>query len=239
MRKASRLSPLSLPISTQPALLTPVLFTTALVTLALVALVASGCRSVPTTHFYTLHAPTAVAADIPTTEAAAPSDGLYVEVASFLVDPPYDRAQLVYRIGADAPEVGFYNYHQWAAPLSRMLPVLVAEELRGTPGFASIRPASSIAISPNEQSRRARLDGRLVYLEEVDTTAGVSTRVRLDLLLTRADGERLWEGTVVGESHGSVGSRESQSVAEVVEQMRDAVRQALAQARAELAGFSG
>ncbi len=198
-----------------------------------------GCRSVPTTHFYTLHTPKAGAPDT-TTEPATAGDGLYVEVASFLVDPPYDRAQLVYRIGTDAPEVGFYTYHQWAAPLSRMLPVLVAEELSGTPGFASIRPASSIVASPRAPTRKAKLDGRLVYLEEVDTAAGVSTRVRLDLLLTRGDGERLWEGTVVGESRGRAGSDsassgQNPSVAKVVEQMRDAVRQALAQARAELA----
>ena len=28
----------------------------------------------------------------------------------------------MYRVGEDSPEVGFYAYHRWAAPLSRMLP---------------------------------------------------------------------------------------------------------------------
>ena len=62
------------------------------------------------------------------------------EVEAFLVDPPYDQDRLVYRVGRNTPEVGFYDYHRWAAPLSRMLPKVVADSFGTVRGVASIEP---------------------------------------------------------------------------------------------------
>ena len=71
-----------------------------------------GCKAMPTTHYYILE-PRAGSSD----DAGA---GVAVGVLPFEVDPPYDQDRIVYRIGADSPKVGFYEYHRWAAPLSRM-----------------------------------------------------------------------------------------------------------------------
>ena len=61
-----------------------------------------------------------------------------VGVKAIHVDPPYNRDSIVYRIGSDSPEVGFYAYHQWAAPLTRMLPGVVADALSGIDGLELI-----------------------------------------------------------------------------------------------------
>ena len=78
----------------------------------------------PPNHYYLLGAP--AAGDETVRRPATDPEGLRVGVRSLHVDPPYDRDSIVYRVGADSPEVGFYAYHLWAAPLARMLPGVVA-----------------------------------------------------------------------------------------------------------------
>ena len=90
-----------------------------------IALVATavGCKAVPAMHYYMLE---------PRAETTpAPGGGLTVGVLPFAVDSPYDQDRIVYRVGDSSAEVGFYAYHRWAAPLSRMMPTLVAEGLAG------------------------------------------------------------------------------------------------------------
>jgi len=68
-----------------------------------------ACRSAPTTHYYVL-TPTRQVPDV--AAAASDSTGLRIGVEPFTVDPPYDRDQLVYRLGVDSVEVGFYTFHR-------------------------------------------------------------------------------------------------------------------------------
>lgn len=210
--------------------------------LALVAALtaaASGCASVPETRYYTLSAPGG-ATGAGAAERGAPGDaaadgappGLTVVVRSFAVDPPYDQDQVIYRLGADGSEVGFYAYHRWAAPLSRLLPLAVARAFEGTPGLASITPAS-VAVSTAAEAD-AYLDGRLLYLEEVDAAAGLGARVGLELTLSAPGGVPLWRGRVAGEAKAG-----EATVPEVVELMRAALGEALAEARASLAAALG
>ena len=81
----------------------------------------SGCRATPAMNYYVLEPRSGASADAP--------DGVRVGVLPFEVDPPYDQDRIVYRIGADSPKVGFYEYHRWAAPLSRMLPRIASKLL--------------------------------------------------------------------------------------------------------------
>jgi len=172
---------------------------------------------VPATHYYLLEPP-----DV--SPAGPRPSGATIGVRPFRVDPPYDRDRIVYRVGADSAEVGFYAYHRWAAPLERMLPRVAAATFADLPGVRGVEPAVS--------GRRydAQLHGRVHVFEEIDTADGQRVRVELSLTLVRDDTE-LWSQTVVGEDELS-----TEEVGRIVESMRAALNEALESARAGLAG---
>jgi ABC-type uncharacterized transport system auxiliary subunit len=183
-------------------------------------LVATGClggKTLPT-HYYLPHLPPAE-----TTPSGGSAEGLEIGVAAFHVDAPYDGDRIVYRVGADSPEVGFYAYHRWAAPLGRTLPILVAERFAGAAGIASIEPALP--------GRRygARLEGRVRVLEEVDAQAGPGARVRLWLALVEAGGEEIWSSELDAEAPAAAPEMRA-----VVEAMGQALADALARGRRDL-----
>ena len=186
------------------------------ITVATLLLGACASRELPTVHYYSLSSTGAPAA-----ASETPSDGLRVGVERFAVDPPYDQDRLVYRPGGDSSEVGFYHYHRWASPLGRMAARAVTEGLRGTAGIADIEPAAHDGVYT------ARLAGRVMRLEEVDTAAAQTIHVRLRLTLSDVvSGEVLWNGTLEA-------SREidAESVSEVVAAAREALDDVVSQAR--------
>ena len=183
-------------------------------------LAGTGCAGrVPTTHYYVLE-PQDVA-------RAASQSGLTIGVPPLRVAPPYDQDRIVYRVGSDSAEVGFYAYHRWAAPLARMLPALVAEACRGLSGVQQVEPAFA------GDQYDAYLYGRIAALEEVDTPNGVRVRVRLDLRLER-NGVTLWSDTaehesdVLGREVHDVVRGMAASIAEAVRAVRPALEAALA-----------
>ena len=129
--------------------------------LAAAALAAVACGGVPATYYYVLEA-----ADSPA-DVAARRDGPSIGVRSFRVDPPYDQDRLVYRVGDDSPEVGFYAYHRWAAPLARMLPTVVAASLEGIAGARTIEPAAP------GRGYDLWLEGNVTTFEEVVRVTGI------------------------------------------------------------------
>ena len=143
---------------------------------------------------------------------------------SLTVDPPYDRDQLVYRLGADSVEVGFYTYHRWAAPLGDLVAVSMAEGLEGTPGIHRIEPSTSGG------DYSAFLRGRVLYLEEIDVPGQQLARLALELRLVDREGKTLWSDQVQGTASGT-----NETVAGIVEQLYQAFDQALEQARSGLA----
>ncbi len=183
----------------------------------------AGCRSIPATRYYVLEPPAIGGAP-----GQGLQSGLAIGVQEFVVDPPYDQDQLVYRTGEDSSEVGFYAYHRWAAPLGRLLPVAVARALTEIPGIASIQP-----MTPNGEYD-AILTGRLFHLDEVDEPQGQRVRIRLELELSGADGTALWSQIVAAENNGRAAE-----VPEVVERMTAALGRALEQARDGLAAALG
>jgi uncharacterized lipoprotein YmbA len=185
---------------------------------------AVACGSAPPTHYYVL-APGGELAH--RSAPAGKPDGLRIGVEPLTVDPPYDRDQLVYRMGTDSVEVGFYEYHRWAAPLGELLCVALAEGLRGTPGIAAIEPVTASG------SYDAFLRGRVVYLEEIDLPHGQQARVQLELRLVDPDALTLWSQEVAGSAEG-----QNDAVAEIVDQLYRAFEQALQEARTGLAEAS-
>jgi uncharacterized lipoprotein YmbA len=185
-------------------------------------LTAASCAGIPRTHYYVVQGPEVEASDRTPGPAAAT-----VGVAEFGVAPPYDQGRIVYRIGEGGPEVGFYAYHRWAAPLSSMLPGLVASTLGDAIG-AEIVPYRSSA------AHDAVLTGRLLMLEEMDLPEDQRIRVRLALSLRDAGGDTLWSGVVSSEI-----TIRTKEVEEVVRAMERALRAAVLNARDPLRAALG
>lgn len=138
-----------------------------------------ACSQLPPTHYYVLEAAH------PAAEAHA--EGWRIGVRRFHVDAPYDRSSLAYRVGETSPEIRYYAYHQWAAPLSDLMAEATAEGLGGTAGIGAIEP-----LRPG-RDYDALLEGRLLAIEEIDLPGGDQRlRLDLDLALVSARGEQLW-----------------------------------------------
>lgn len=182
------------------------------------ALAGCGGRA-PSTHYYVLE-PDNPAGVAPHGENPS---GWTIGVEPFRVDPPYDQDRIVYRPEEGAAGIGFYAYHRWAAPLGRMLPQVVVAEFAGAAGVGMIEPFDA------GRSYAARMSGRVLLFEEVDTVDGPAIRVRFSLVLTDADETVIWSATLENESDVSTAK-----VAAIVEQMRGAVVDALAGSRADL-----
>lgn len=177
--------------------------------LAIAALALCDCRTLPQTHYYVLE-PQEVSS------AETSGSGVTIGVEPFRVDPIYDQDRIVYRIGEDTTEVGFYAYHRWAAPLSRMLPGVVAAGLTDVGGVERIEPAEEGRVYD------IYLRGRVMAFEEIDTPEGERILVRLALTLITGDGEELWVEILDRESALSTGE-----VRGVVERMQAALVEGL------------
>lgn len=206
----------------RPTLRLPFLFILSLS----IAIVTVGCASIPQTHYYVLERGEHISPTSLThfSHNPASQQGLEIGVKTFLVNPPYDQDRIVYRRSGGSTEIGFYAYHRWAAPLSRMLPNVVAEGFRGTPGIASVEPALPGRVYG------AHLDGRVLSFEEIDTPEGYKAYLRLTLTLRLKDGTLVWSDTLVGEA-----TTQTRTVSAVVGRMRTALAAALDEGRVGLA----
>ncbi len=164
----------------------------ALLAAALASVVGCAGGALPTTHYYTLVSPAAVSE-----RQGAAVEGLAIGVESFEVDPPYDQDRLVFRGSREATEVGFYSYHRWASPVGRLVQSGFVEGLRGTPGVRSIESAVSTGVYD------ARLGGRVLYLEHIDSGGSHEVRIALELELRGKEGP-LWYGALEAEVPGEM-----------------------------------
>ena len=177
-----------------------------------------GCSQTPPTHFYVLELQRSAVV------RSQSGEGWAIGVRSFEVDAPYDRDPIVYRIGEQSPEVRYYAYHHWAAPLSQMLADSVADGLTGTEGVRSIEP-----LMPG-RPYDAYLEGRILAVEEVDRAGEQIARLRIDLLLVSHEGEVLWSRSLRLD-----GVTHTTEVVGIVERMNAILAEALSEAGPDLA----
>ena len=185
---------------------------------SVVLLVVVGCSQMPPTHFYVLELQQSA------TVRAQSEEGWAIGVRSFVVDAPYDQDRIVYRIEEGSPEVHYYAYHHWAAPLSQMLADSVADGLIGTEGVRSIEP-----LMPG-RLYDAYLEGRVLAVEEIDHAAEQIVRLRIDLLLVSREDEELWSKSLRLD-----GATHTTEVVVIVERMNAILAQALSEAGPDLA----
>jgi uncharacterized lipoprotein YmbA len=118
--------------------------------------------------------------------------------------PAYLRqGRIVYRQTPE--EVGFYDYHRWAADPGLVVTAGVIDSLRSSNLFAFVEPYDG------HDSHDYVASGRLERLDEVDYSGGVQVEVKLSAQLVNArTGASVWAGAVTQTS--SVNSRNVNSV---------------------------
>jgi len=147
------------------------------------ALLLAGCGGkIRYPQYYVLEIPPA-----PRVAATRPRLPGAVGVRRFETPSYLRQGRIVYR---QAPvEVGFYEYHRWAAEPATMVTSAVIDSLRSSQLFSFVEP-------DNGQGREDYLmSGRLEQLEEIDSADGVRVTAKLSAeLLDLRTGSTVWTG---------------------------------------------
>jgi ABC-type uncharacterized transport system auxiliary subunit len=164
-------------------------------------------------HYYALDIPAAPSAV--ETGARAPAT---VAVRRFETPPYLRQGRIVYR--PTATEIGFYEYHRWAADPAATVTAATIDSLRSRRLFAFVKPYDG------QGGEDYLMSGRLERLEEIDSAGAVQVAVRLsaDLVDVRT-GATVWEGeddetmAVEGRDVNSVVAGLSQAVQRSIERL--------------------
>lgn len=156
----------------------PVLIITLAVSIAFVG--CAGKVKYPT--YYTLHVPRSP------TPPAGPYARTSVAVREFRAPGYLRQGPLVYR--ASPEQIGFYDYHRWAADPRQFVTAAVAERLRSTGSLAEI------TVYDGRSHADYVISGRLEKLEEVDYGGGVKVEVELSAQMTNVrTGTTVWSSS--------------------------------------------
>ena len=169
-----------------------------------------GCSgAVKYPDYYTLHLPPAP--DPPAAEGVHTS----LAIREFRSPAYLRQGAIVYKTSAE--QIGFYNYHRWAVDPRDFLTNAVAERLRASGNFATVK------VYDGRSYVAYVLTGRLEKLEEIDYEGGVKVEVAISAEMTKfATGETVWTNAV--SEMGTVGSR---NVPAIVEAMSDTMERAI------------
>jgi uncharacterized lipoprotein YmbA len=175
-------------------------------TACVTALLLAGCGEIRYPKYYALNivAPTRPAADDLRRSVA-------VAVRPFDTPDYIRQGRIVYR---ETPqEIGFYDYHRWAADPGTTITTAMMDALRSSRLFSLVVPYDG------QEQQECVLSGRVERLEEVDYGGGVRVEARiLAELVNRRTGETLWTGDV-----SETSNIETRTVGSVVDAMSHAV----------------
>jgi ABC-type uncharacterized transport system auxiliary subunit len=176
---------------------------TALITLA-------GCGgAVKYPTYYTLHVPPPP--DPPVQEGVRAS----LAVREFRSPAYLHQGAIVYKTSPE--QIGFYNYHRWAADPREVVTNAVTDRLRASGKFTQVKPYDG------RSDIDYILSGRIEKLEEIDYDGGVKVEVAITAQMTNlATGLALWTNTV--DEVGTVGQRD---VAAIVSEMNRTMERAI------------
>ncbi len=157
--------------------------TTNLVFMMILAVALSGCGRVRYPAYYTLNLPA------PPDPPAAESVRNSIAVREFQSPGYLRQGPIVYR--ATPEEIGFYEYHRWAADPRTLVTSAVVDHLRASGQFAAV------SIYNGRPDINYVFSGKLEKLEEVDFEAGVKVEVVISAQITRvATGATVWSNAV-------------------------------------------
>ena len=163
--------------------------------LALIAIVTAltGCGGkVRYPNYYTLNLP--APPDPPAQQNVRSS----MAVREFQAPGYLRQGPIVYRTTPE--QVGFYEYHRWAADPRTLVTSAVIEHLRASGEY------SNVSIYNGRPGNDYIFSGKLEKLEEVDYDAGVKVEVAMSAQITRVkNGATVWSNAV--SEHGTVSKR--------------------------------
>ena len=178
-----------------------------------VAALSCGGGKIPATHYYALDLPPAPAPSPSTTRET-------LAVAGMTAADPLAQDRIVYR--PTRHEVGFYEYHRWAADPRESIRTALIDQLRATGLFQTVAPFDG------RTKADLLLRSRIERLEEVDFENGVKVYSTISAELLEASTSRVvWTGR--GEASETVSSPEvRQVVAKLSEATAASVKQLVA-----------
>jgi ABC-type uncharacterized transport system auxiliary subunit len=178
--------------------------TTALVLMVTLLPALSSCGRVRYPAYYTLNLP---APPDPPAENVRTS----IAVREFQSPGYLRQGPIVYRTTPE--EVGFYEYHRWAADPRMLVTNAVVDHLRAGGQF------SMVSMYDGRPNNDYIFSGKLEKLEEVDYQAGVKVEVAISAQITRvATGATVWSNAV-----SEVGTVSQRTVPGVVSEMNRTV----------------
>jgi ABC-type uncharacterized transport system auxiliary subunit len=157
--------------------------TLAITTACTLTLLISGCSgTVRYPSYHTL----SIAPALKTDASVAPQP-VSVAVRRFETPAYLRQGRIVY---SEAPgEIGFYEYHRWAADPGATVTTAVVDSLRSSHMFSFVAPYDG----PDRPDYL--LTGRLVKLDEIDYGGGVKVEAKLSAELTNLrTGAIVWSG---------------------------------------------
>ncbi len=159
--------------------------------------------------YYALHLPSAP--DLPSAAQGHAS----LAIREFRSPDYLRQGPLVYR--ASAEQIGFYDYHRWAADPREFVTSAITDRLRAGGTFADVK------VYDGRSSADYILSGRLEKLEEVDYEGGVKVEVALSAQMTDVrTGAQVWANAVT-----EVGRVDQRNVPAVVSEMSNAMDRAI------------
>ena len=183
-------------------------FSSTLAFLLVLTFTLSGCSRVRYPAYYTLNLP-------PPPDPPAQEKQVSIAVREFQAPAYLRQGPIVYR--STPEEIGFYEYHRWAADPRKTVTSAVIEDLRASGQF------STVSMYEGRRDIEYVFSGKLEKLEEVDYAGGVKVEVALSAQITRASsGETVWSNSVF--ETGKVSHR---NVAGVVAQMNQTTELAI------------
>ena len=157
--------------------------TTSLVLMVTLLPALSGCGRVRYPAYYTLNLPA------PPDPPAAENVRTSIAVREFQSPNYLRQGPIVYRTTPE--EIGFYEYHRWAADPRSLVTSAVVDHLRAGGQF------SRVSMYDGRPNNDYVFSGRLEKLEEVDYHAGVKIEVAISAQITRvATGTTVWSNAV-------------------------------------------
>ena len=180
-------------------------FTTALVLMVTLSAALSGCGRMRYPAYYTLNLPA------PPDPPAAENVRTSIAVREFQSPSYLRQGPIVYR--STPEQIGFYEYHRWAADPRMLVTSAVVDHLRASGRF------SAVSMYNGRPDINYVFSGRLEKLEEVDYEPGVKVEVAISAQITRvATGATVWSNAV-----SETGQVSQRNVSGVVSEMNRSV----------------
>jgi uncharacterized lipoprotein YmbA len=173
-------------------------------------IVLAGCGgAVKYPNYYALH--------IPPPPDPPPQEGVRASLAvrEFRSPAYLHQGAIVYKTSPE--QIGFYNYHRWAADPREVVTNAMTDRLRASGSFTQVK------LYDGRSDVDYVLSGRIEKLEEIDYEGGIKVEVAITAQMTNlTTGAAAWTNTV-----DEIGTVDQRDVPAVVSEMNRTMERAI------------